>query len=135
MSLASEKTLFLVESTSAVNLAAAGGTETELFEVPPSKVFIPTMVVMRTFSADPANSVVTIGETGGTCDEFLGDQTLSNITAGFADECAILQQIPHGTTAKGLILDAGESLGIEITTTAGGACTCTVDVFGYLYDA
>ncbi len=133
MSLASEKTLYLVESTAAVDLNGAPAAETELFEVPVGKTFIPIMVVLRSYSADTASAVVTIGETGGDCDEFLGDQTLSNITAGYADECSVLMQVPAATPAAGLILDAGEKLGLEITTAAGGACTCTVDVFGYLY--
>ncbi len=133
MSLASEKTLYLVESTSAVDLNGGAGTETELYEVPVGKTFIPIMVVLRTYSADPASAVVTIGETGGDCDEFLGNQSLTNITAGYADECSVLMAVNASTPAKGLILDAGEKLGLEITTAAGGACTCTVDVFGYLY--
>jgi len=135
MSLASEKTIFLLESTSGVNLNASADTETQLFECPVGKHCIPVMVVLHTFSADAGNSVVTIGLTGGSCDEFLGDQTLSNITAGYADECVILMPVPSATPVASLLMDAGEALGIEITTAAGSACTCTADVFGYLFDA
>ena len=81
-------------------------------------------------------AVVTFGKTGGSCDEFLGNQTLTVVGAGFADEALVIQPVPNATTVAALILDAGESFGVEISTAeTTGAATCTMDVFGYEYYA
>jgi hypothetical protein len=133
MANAKEKGLMLLGSVASVDLNGAGGTETTLYTVPTGKTCIPIMVVLRSLSADPASAVVTIGKTGGDCDEFLGDQTLSAITVGYADECCVLMPVPAATPVASLVLDAAEVLGLEITTAAGGPCTCTADVFGYLF--
>ncbi|MCE5185067.1 MAG: hypothetical protein LLF76_02960 [Planctomycetaceae bacterium] len=114
----------------AVDLTAAADTETVLYTVPSGYQFIPLMAVMRGWSEDPGAAVVTLGKAGGNCDEFLGNQTLSNITASFADQAAILQPIPSATPAASVILDAVEQLAIEITTQGTG--NCKVDVFGRL---
>ncbi len=135
MARAKEKTLALLGSA-AVNLAAAAATEVSLYTVPTGKKAIPIMVVARTFDEAIDESVVTFGKTGGACDEFLGDQTLTVVGAGFADEALIIQPIPNATTVAALVLDAAESFGVEITTQeTTGAATCVMDVWGYEYDA
>ncbi len=135
MARAKEKTLALLGSVT-VDLAAVATTEVTLYTVPTGKKAIPIMVVARTFDEAVDESVVTLGITGGNCDEFLGDQTLTNVGAGFADECLILQPIPNATPVAALILDAAESFGCEITTAeTTGAATCVMDVFGYEFDA
>ena len=126
----------LVGSESSVALDAVAGTEKVLFVVPAGKKFIPVMVIIRTIDEAIDECVVTFGITGGTCDEFLGDQTLTVVGAGYADEALIIQPVPNATTVAALILDAAESFGMEITTAEStGTPTCTIDVFGYLYDA
>ena len=130
---AKEKGLSLLSSTASVNLNAAADTETSLYTVPTGKTAVVVMAVIRSLSADTGAAVVTLGKTGGTCDQFLGDQTLSNITASYADQCLILQPVPNATPVASLVLDAAEAFGIEITTAAGSACTCTVDVFGFIF--
>ena len=135
MARAKEKTLALLGRV-AVDLAAVADTEVVLFTIPSGKKAIPIMVVAHTFDEVVDEAVITLGITGGTCDEFLGDQTLTNIGAGFVDECLILQPIPNATPVAALILDAAESFGVEITTAeTTGAATCVMDVFGYEYDA
>ncbi len=135
MARAKEKTLALLGRV-AVDLAAVADTEVVLFTTPSGKKAIPIMVVAHTFDEVVDEAVITLGITGGTCDEFLGDQTLTNIGAGFVDECLILQPIPNATPVAALILDAAESFGVEITTAeTTGAATCVMDVFGYEYDA
>jgi len=125
-----EKALTLLGSAS-VNLNAAGATEVSLFTVPPGKTAIVHSVAVRSLSANATASVVTLGKTGGNCDEFLGDQTLSGLNG--TTKAAILQPVPNATPVAQTILAAGESFGCEITTAAGITCTCTMDVFGYLY--
>ena len=116
-----------------VNLNAAADTETELFVVPTGKKAVIDKVVIRGLSADAAAAVVTFGKTGGACNEFLGDQTLSNLNG--TTKAGILQPVPSATPVAQTILNAAESFGCEITTPAGSACTCVMDVFGHLYDA
>ncbi len=126
----------LISSTADVPLNVAAGTDKVLYVVPAGKKMIPVIVVIRTISEAIDESVVTLGITGGSCDEFLGDQTLTVVAASFADEVLILQPVPHGTLVAALVLDAAESFGIQITTEeTTGTASCTIDVFGYLYDA
>lgn len=129
------KSISLVSSTASCNLAAAADTEKTLYTVPTGFTFVPVMVVMRTFSADENATppIVTFGTIGGACDEFLGNQTLSNITANFARECLILQPVPNATTVTVDSVIAAGAFGMEITQANGAALTCTIDVFGYLY--
>lgn len=135
MARAKEKTLSLLGSVT-VDLAAAADTEKVLYTVPSGKKAIPVLVVAREFDEAVDEAVVTLGKSGGACDEFLGDQTLTNITAGFADECLFLQPIPNATPVAALTLDAAEEFACEITTAeTTGAATCIMDVFGYEYDA
>ena len=116
-----------------VNLNAAADTETELFAVPTGKKAIIHKVIIRGLSASAASGVITLGKAGGACNEFLGDQTLSNLNG--TTKAGILQPVPNATTPAQTILNAGESFGCEITTPAGSACTCVMDVFGHLYSA
>lgn len=135
MARAKEKTLALLGSAT-VDLTQAADTETDLYTVPSGKKGIPVMVVARKFDEAVDQAVVTLGKAGGTCDEFLGNQTLTNITAGYADECLILQPVPAATPVAALILDAAEKFACEITTPeTTGTATCVMDVFGYEYDA
>ena len=119
----------------ACDLNAAGGTEKSLFTVPAGKRLIVDHVIMHTFSADCVAAVVTFGKTGGTCDEFLGDQTLTGITASFATQCVKCAIVPAATPVANPIFTAGQVFAMEITTASGVACTCTVEVWGHLLDA
>lgn len=135
MARAKEKTLCLL-GRATVDLAAAADTEKVLYTTPSGKKAIPVLVVAHSFDEAVDESVVTLGKGGGSCDEFLGDQTLTNITAGFADECLILQPIPNAIPVAALILDAAETFACEITTAeTTGVATCVMDVWGYEYDA
>ena len=122
----------LLSRTASCNLNATAGTEKSLFTVPTSRTLIVDHVVMHTFSADTGNAVVTFGKTGGTCEEYLGDQTLSGITASYATQSLHIQVVPNATTVVQSMFTAAQVFAMEITTAAGSACTCTVDLFGYL---
>ena len=117
------------------NLNAAGGTEKSLFTVPAGTIMIPDHVWLHTFSADTANAVVTFGKTGGTCDEFLGDQTLSGVTASYATQALKCVIPPAATPVVTVAFTAAQVFAMEITTAAGSACTCTAEVWGRLIDA
>ena len=138
---AKEKGIALLSRTLTVDLDAANGTETSLYTVPTGKTCIVTHVVMHTFSdiASDAPAVVTFGATGGSCDEWRGDQTLTNIATGGVGTCTdyAVMYLDQGTSdtpdACTTMFTAGTVFGIEITTKNGVAVTCTVDVFGYLF--
>lgn len=117
------------------DLNAAQATEKSLFTVPAGTILIVDHVRLHTFSADTGNAVVTFGHTGGTCEEFLGDQTLSGITASYAGQTLKLEIVPAATPVAGVPFTAAEVFAMEITTAAGSACTCTVEVWGHLIDA
>jgi len=129
------KSLALVSSVSSVNLAATAGTEAILYTSPTGFSFLPVMTILHNFSAaDHATPpIVTLGIGGGACDEFLGDQTLSGLTANYANECLILQPVPAATPVTVDIVPAGSTFSIEITQANGAALTCDIEVFGYLF--
>ena len=125
--------LALVGQEDACNLAAGAGTEKNLVPAcPTGKIFIPTMVILDEFSADEHGTppIITFGVAGGDCDEFLGDQTLSNITAAYATEVIILQPIPAATPVVSVKLTAGQVFAMEITQANGAALTARVSVIG-----
>jgi hypothetical protein len=115
------------------DLNAAGGTEKSLYTVPAGASLIVDHVCMHTFSADATAAVVTFGKTGGTCDEFLGNQTLTGITASFATQSIECRIVPNATPVANTIFTAAQVFAMEITTAAGVACTCTVEVWGHLF--
>ena len=126
----------LIGQEDACDLDAANGTEKKLCPAcPTGKIFIPDHVVMDEFSAACGTAVVTFGIAGGNCDEFLGDQTLTNIGAGYAAEVLILRPIPNATPAASCKLTAGEEFAMEITTKEGSALTARIDVFGHYKNA
>jgi len=129
------KTIYLVSTTTSVNLAATAGTEKTLYTVPTGKTFMPVKVVLRDFSADEHATppVITLGTGGTTAEDFLGDQTLSNITANYARENIILQPLPNATPVTTDSIVAAGTFVLEISQANGAALTCTADTWGYLY--
>lgn len=114
-----------------VDLTQAADTETVLYTCPAGKQCLIFATMAYNFDEAVDEAVVTLGKGGGNCDEFLGNQTLTNITAGFADECLILQPIPNATPVAALVLDAGETFSVEITTPeTTGAATCKMMPIG-----
>jgi len=125
-----EKGMALLSRTTGCSLAAVAATEKNLYTVPTGKSAIVTHVVLHTFSEDCTTAVITLGIAGGTCEEFLGDTTLTGITASFASQYLVLTKVPNATPVAHTILTAAQIFAMEITT--AGAGTCTIDVFGYL---
>jgi hypothetical protein len=135
-----EKVIALISTTTSVDLNGGTGTETNLYVNPTGsgKTFVPLFVVIRQMSANATSAVVTFGITGGNCDEFATNVTpitLSDLDATANGEYGVvyMDQATSGTLQAGRLVDAGENFGVEITTAAGIACTCTMECFGYLY--
>lgn len=133
MSLFHEKGIGQMADPVQVDLNGGAATETALYANPTGsgKTFIPVLVIAKNFSAACTTAVVTFGKTGGACDEFLGDQTLTNISA--AGDALIIMPVPAATTAMIEEFAAGDTFGVEITTAEGGALTCDMIVFGFEY--
>lgn len=129
----SENTIVLAGQEDACDLAAGAGTEKKLTAaVPTGLIFIPVMVILDELSADEHGTppIITLGVFGGNCDEFLGDQTLSTITAAYATEAIILQPVPASTPVIGVTLVTGEFFAMEITQANGAALTARISVLG-----
>lgn len=130
---AKEKGICLLKSTASWSSQGAAGTETALYVVPTGKTAIITHVVLRTISASMATCVVTFGATGGSCDEFRGNVTLTNLDGTTKYAVIHMQDSTRNTPDGGVILAAAASFGIEVTTADADGGTATIDVFGYLY--
>lgn len=128
-----EAAVGLASSDNSVDLNAAADTETSLYTSPTGKDFYPILVILNEFSAACSTAVVTFGKTGGSCDEFLGNTTLTNIsgTSGYL----ICMPVPAATPAECTKIAPGESFGIEITTAEGSALTCRAEVLGLSKEA
>ncbi len=124
-------TLKLAGQEDGCNLAAANGTEKKLTgAVKTGEVFIPVMVILDEFDGACGEAVVTFGKYDGDCDEFVGDRTLTNISAAYATECLIIQPVPAATPVASCILTAGQFFAMEITTKEVAALTCRASVLG-----
>jgi len=130
MSKLNENACAMVARVESINLNAVAASN--LYTVPTGKKFVPHYLVIRDLSADAALTVATFGQVGGLMD-FLGAQTLSGLDAAAA--AGILMPVPNATTVKIIEYTAAEIFQIDVTTAAGGACTCTIEVFGTLKDA
>lgn len=124
----------LVGKEDACDLNAAVGTEKKLCPaVPTGKILIIDHIIMDEFSAACTTAVVTFGKAGGSCDEFLGNQTLTNISG--TGDYLIIRPVPHATSPKAEFFTAGQEFAMEITTAEGSALTARVKVFGHYDDA
>ena len=125
----------LLATKTAWDSQGTAGTETVLYTVPTGKKCYVTHVVMHTVSASMATAVVTFGTTGGTCDQFRGDTTLTNLD-GTTKYAVIHQQATtRNTPDGGVVIAAASSFGIEVTTADADGGTATIEVFGFLKDA
>ncbi len=124
-----EKAVSLLSSVS-VDLNAVASTN--LYTVPVGKKLVVDHVKLRDLSADAANTVATFGQSAAKTD-FVGAQTLSNLNA--AGKAGKIQPVPNATTPAIVEYTAGEIFVMDVTTAAGGACTCKAEVFGKLADA
>ena len=128
---AKEKVLSLMGSV-AITLDSVAGTEFAAYTTPTGKKMIPVLAVLDEFDEAVDEAVITAGIGGGDCDEFVGNRTLTNVGAGYADEVILLQPIQSATPPTSCILDAGETFSFEITTAeTTGSAACVGKVWGY----
>jgi len=127
-----ENSVGLLSSTAAVDLNAVAANT--LYEVPAGKKCVVHKIVLRNLSATAAITPgqVTFGQVGALTD-FLPAQILTNLNAAAA--VGIFIPVPNATTLKLIEYTAGEIFQADVTVAAGGACTCTMDVYGSLADA
>lgn len=120
----------LVATKTAVDLNAVATTT--LYTTPAGKKLVVDHVKVRNLSASAGSTVATFGQSGAKTD-FVGAQTLSNLSA--AGKAAKIQPVPAATPAAIVEYAAATAFVIDVTTAAGSACTCSIDVFGTLSDA
>lgn len=132
--------LMLLNTRTLVNLNAAAASEMSLYQVPNGKNGAVTHCFAREFSASAKSVVMSFGlysPPAGNCNHFMSDVVFSDIDA--IDKCGIIQKAMSDLAGlpriKGQdILTAGQEFGTIVETPQGGACTCTVDTFGYEWD-
>jgi hypothetical protein len=98
--------------------------------------FIPTMMVLRDFSATPTSHTFSAGRSDAKTD-FCG--TITSSGAGTTKDIVIRPNVSAAGTAQtpaagnGLMtqISSGQTFVIDNIAAAGGACTCYVDLFGY----
>jgi len=115
-------------STTTVAFDAVAATT--LYTVPPGKIMIPAMAIIRA-GADAAATDVTFGRVGALTD-WLGTIQLDNLDA--AGDQVKVEQTNANPPTKSKTYAAGVVFQIDVTVAAGGA-TNYVDLFGYLVDA
>jgi hypothetical protein len=105
-----------------------------LFTVPTGKNFVPTLIVIHTLSADMANAVLSAGKSDAKTDFVV---TITCSGASTVNDILVLRPDYNATPAAGsglmTIMVAADTFVIDMLTSAGGACTGTVDLFGYLF--
>ena len=122
-----ENAITKVSSTTvAFNAAAA----TTLYTVPPGKLFIPVLAIVRA-GADAVLTDVTFGRSTAKTD-WLGTIQLDNLDAD--GDQVLLMPVPQDPALKLKIYAAGVLFQIDVTVAQGGASN-KVDLFGYLVDA
>ena len=132
---AKEKTIGLLSSVATFDSQAVATTELPLYTDPTGKICIPMFVVIHSADASMATCVITLGTAGGSCDEFRGDVTLTNIDGTTKYAIIASQDTVRNTPDGGVVLTAAEVFALEITTADADGGTATVDTFGYIFDA
>jgi len=125
-------------SRALVNMNAAADSEITLYTVPTGKEAAVTHVLLRTLSASAKSAMGTFGLRGGNCNEFISDVIFSDLDA--TDKCGIVQKPISDLAGVARVVGqqlfvAADEFAYEVTTPQGAACTCTMDVFGYEWDA
>lgn len=113
----------LLASIDNIDLNALG--ETVLFTVPAGRGCIITKVVMRNADGAVVNTLESFGWNSGDADDVIAN---ANRTLTGATNYEIT--LAKSDAVRGV---ATSTFKIDVNTVEGGARTCTVDVFGYLY--
>lgn len=121
-----EKSISLLSSTSAVDMKTAQANT--LYTVPPGKVCYVTHVVVRDPSASMTGGTDYDIGTGANCDTWRQSVDLSSMTTSGTDYMVI----SGADVTKYTESAAAAVFGIKIITGTTGACTATVDVFGFI---
>jgi hypothetical protein len=112
-------------ASKAVDLNAVATTV--VYTVAAGKKFTPDHLKPRQLSASAGSAVLTAGQSSAKTD-FVGSQTLSNLSA--AGKSCKIQPIPSATPPAIVEYPAGTDFVVDVTTAAGSACTCIMDIFG-----
>lgn len=114
----------LLSTNALVNLNQAG--ETQLFTVPAGYSCVITRVVLRNASTSLTTASLAFGFNAGTDTDVIATATHTELTG------ATLYTILIPKTGAKIGVVAGV-FSVITTILQGGAATCTIDVFGYLF--
>ena len=131
---------FLDEVSGAALVATVTGhdcndtSDHTIFTVPAGKSFIPTLLIMHSPSANMTSYVFSAGLSSAKTD-FVVTITASGVTG--ATKLLVIRPNYNATPAAGsglmTIIPAGGTFVIDNLTAAGVACTCTVELYGFLF--
>ena len=121
-----ENAITRVVTVTGVDMKTAG--KTNLFVVPDGKTFYPTHVVIREPSASMAGGTDYDIGTGASADTWRQALNLSSMTTSGTD----FMVIAGADVTKYADCAAASVFGIYVNTGTTGACTATIDVFGFL---
>jgi len=102
--------------------------KTILFTVPTGKTFYPVLVIVREASASLAGGTDYDFGTGAAADTWRQAIDLSSMTTLGTDYMVI----GGADVTKYTDCAAASEFGIKVITGATDACTCTIDIFGFL---
>ncbi len=106
---------------------------TNLYTVPPGKIFTPFAILISTVSTSLTTATVSFGQSTALTD-FLGTQTLTGANA--AGDAVWCMPLNSGATPAGIVsYTAGEIFSMDHVAAQGGAATANISVFGFLNDA
>jgi hypothetical protein len=124
MTRASLKLPYLLGSVAAVNLNTS--TPTDLYTVPTGKTALIMFFVLRLASTSLTTVSLSIGWNSATYNDVLANATHTELTGN-----TLFTLLNSKVGAA--IGTAGQVLKILCNTLQGGAATCTIEVWGYLY--
>ena len=126
MSALNEYSICKVSVTTAVDMKTAA--KTVLYTVPTGKVFYPFAICVRDPSASMAGGTDYDIGTGANADTWRQTVNLSSMTTLATD----YMFITGADVTKYAECAAASEFGIKVITGTTAACTCTVDIFGFL---
>ncbi len=113
-------------SSTALDMNASNGTETTLYTVPSGLTMVPTKVVLRNASTSLTTASWSVGFNAGTDNDFRANATSTGVTG------STLAYIYYGITTGVKVGAAAAVFALKLNSQQGGACTATMDLFGYL---
>jgi len=128
MSRMQENALTRLGTQTGVDMKTAA--KTTVYTVPPGKVAIISHIVIRNPSASMAGGTDYDFGSGANADTWKQTVNLSSLTTLNTDSIVL-----DGNNTKFAEEAAAAAIGVKVITGSSAACTATIDIFGFEFDA